>query len=107
MVPKKTKKHTRQPTIIIFPYLFIAKETCFDKVVIKPSDKNLIDKEEQTIKQQLFKIASFFKINGRPVNKWSYCVMYPSNKKSWDTLKSSLNKICDNNSIQSIIRPTQ
>lgn len=92
MVPKKTKKHTRQPTIIIFPYLFIAKETCFDKVVIKPSDKNLIDKEEQMIKQQLFKIASFFRINGRAVNQWSYCVTYLSDKKSWDTLKSSLNK---------------
>ncbi|MBM4065285.1 MAG: hypothetical protein FJ266_06545 [Planctomycetes bacterium] len=92
MVPKKTKKHTRQPTIIIFPYLFIAKETSFDKVVIKPSDKNLIDKEEQTIKHQLFKIASFFRINGSPINKWSYCVVYPSNKKLQDTLKSSLNK---------------
>jgi len=78
MVPKKTKKHTRQPTIIIFPYLFIAKETCFDKVVIKPSDKNLIDKEEQTIKQQLFKIASFFKINGRPVNYQTHTIMQDS-----------------------------
>ena len=92
MVPKKTKKKTRQPAIIIFPYLFIAKETIFDNVVIKPSDKNLIDKEEQTIKQQLFKVASFFRINGRPVNKWSYCVTYLSNEKSWATLKSSLNK---------------
>ncbi|HHT9104400.1 MAG TPA: hypothetical protein ACFYD7_00840 [Candidatus Wujingus californicus] len=92
MVQKKVKKHTRQPVIIIFPYLFIAKETSFDKVVIKPYDANLIDKEEQTIKQQLFKIASFFRINGMLVQKWSYCVTYPSNKKSCDTLKSSLNK---------------
>ena len=80
--------------IVIFPYLFISKEFSIDDIVLRPSFRNIVDREEPAIKKQLLLIATFFRYrHNKQINAWSYYVTPLRDKKAWLILKDKLNKL--------------
>lgn len=90
------KKRTKNLVIIIFPYLFIYEKEGFevDKLRIKPSYKENVEKEKKEVKKHLLNIAKLFRFGrSQQIFQWSYAFTEVSNFKQWENLKDELNKL--------------
>ncbi|MEW6586853.1 MAG: hypothetical protein AB1442_14755, partial [Nitrospirota bacterium] len=76
----KKQDKVKNLTIVIFPYLFLTKEFTIDGITIKPSFKNIVEKEEPEIRNQLLRIATFFRYDyDKQINSWCFHIAYLRN----------------------------
>ena len=86
---------TKNLTIIIFPYLFIHDKDGIevDDLVIKPSYKENVDKESESVKTELTNVAKFFR-HGKnwQITHWSYTIVYLRSKNDRNKVNQALYK---------------
>lgn len=92
-MPKSKLSHGNL-TIFIFPYLFIDKEIEIEGYKLKPSYKEIFDKQSPRVKSHLKKIAQSFRFqNGGNINQYTFGSVYLHNKQEWTKLNIFLDKL--------------
>jgi hypothetical protein len=89
----KKKRKPSHLTIIIFPNLFIDEKISFDKLEIKPSLQEIVNKEVSTTQKLIQNLRKLFlRSNGKPITHFSYVITLIGSEKAWWTLVKKFRK---------------